>query len=108
MTGSPHWVVSDEAARNEILARIATPGVSFKDRYSLLDGAADLTAHIAAAQRFMPGIGLTRKGNVRHCQGTVLADWTAAGPDGVERMSGTSVFLFSPDGRINSVTGLTN
>jgi uncharacterized protein YndB with AHSA1/START domain len=96
------WVVTHEGTRNAILARIATPGISFKDRYSLLEGAADLTAHIAAAQRFMPGVTLTRKGNIRHCQGTVLADWIA-GP-----MTGTSVFDFSPDGRIESVTGLTN
>jgi uncharacterized protein YndB with AHSA1/START domain len=102
------WMVADETARNAILARIAAPEIRFRDRYSLLEGAPDLTAHIAAAQRFMPGIGLTRKGSVRHCQGTVLADWTAAGADGIERMTGTSVFVFRPDGRIDSVTGLTN
>jgi uncharacterized protein YndB with AHSA1/START domain len=102
------WVVADEQARQETLARIVTPGIRFRDRFSLLDGLADLTAHIGAAQRFMPGIGLQRKGDVRHCQGTVLADWIAAGSDGKERMSGTSVFVFSPDGRIDSVTGFTN
>ena len=69
---------------------------------------ADLSAHAGATQRFMPGIGLRRKGDVRQCQGTVLADWIAAGSDGKERMSGTSVFAFSPDGRIDSVTGFTN
>jgi len=102
------WVISDAQAREEALARIATPQIRFRDRYSLLDGMADLMAHIGAAQRFMPGIGLKRKGGVRHCQGTVLADWIAAGSDGQERMSGTSVFAFSPDGRIDSVTGFTN
>lgn len=102
------WVVADEPARNELLAGIVTPQIQFRDRYSLLDGMDDLNAHIAAAQRFMPGIGLTRKGNIRHCQGAVLADWTAAGSDGIERMAGTSVFAFSPDGRIQSVTGFTN
>lgn len=102
------WVISDSAAREETLAQIVTPQIRFRDRYSLLDGMADLTAHIAAAQRFMPGIGLKRKGNVRHCQGTVLADWIAAGSDGIERMTGTSVFAFNPDGTIESVTGFTN
>jgi uncharacterized protein YndB with AHSA1/START domain len=102
------WVVADEQARQEMLARVVTAGVRFRDRFSLLDGLADLTAHIGAAQRFMPGIGLQRKGDVRHCQGTVLADWIAAGSDGKERMTGTSVFEFSPDGRIDSVTGFTN
>jgi len=45
---------------------------------------------------------------VRHCQGSVLADWMAVGSDGKERMSGTSVFVFGPDGRIETVTGFTN
>jgi uncharacterized protein YndB with AHSA1/START domain len=102
------WLTTDPQARLDALAAIVTPTIRFRDRYSLLDGIEDLTSHIAAAQRFMPGIGLQRKGDVRHCQGTVLADWVAAGADGKERMSGTSVFMFSPDGRFSSVTGLTN
>jgi uncharacterized protein YndB with AHSA1/START domain len=102
------WQMADGAARDAELARIATPEIRFRDRYSLLEGREDLSAHISAALRFLPGIGLRRKGEVRHCQGTVLADWAAAGADGVERMSGTSVFLMHPDGRIASVTGVTN
>jgi uncharacterized protein YndB with AHSA1/START domain len=102
------WVVSDAAERDELLARTVTPSIRFRDRYSLLDGVADLAAHIAAAQRFMPGIELKRRGDVRHCQGTVLSDWVAEGPDGAARMSGSSVFEFHPDGRIDSVTGFTN
>jgi uncharacterized protein YndB with AHSA1/START domain len=101
------WVVADDDARQETLARIVTPGIQFRDRFSLLDGIGDLTAHIGASQRFMPGIALRRKGNVRHCQGTVLADWIAAGSDGIERMAGTSVFIFTPDGRIGSVTSVS-
>lgn len=101
------WVIADPA-REEILATIVAPGIRFRDRFSLLDGLADLTAHIGAAQRFMPGIGLQRKGDVRHCQGMVLADWIALGTDGKERMAGTSVFVFRTDGRIDSVTGFTN
>jgi hypothetical protein len=68
-------------------------------------GASELTLHIGAAQRFMPGLRLTRKGDARHCQGTVLADWTATGPDGTPRGQGTNVFALGPDGRIESVTG---
>jgi len=102
------WTVTDSAAREETLARIARPGVRFRDRFSLLDGMADLTAHIAAAQRFMPGILLKRKGEVRQCQGSVLADWVAVDNNEQPRMSGTSVFVFRPDGRIDSVTSFTN
>src|ERR1700686_5625016 len=64
------WTIADRASREETLTQIVTPGIRFRDRFSLLDGLPDLTAHIGAAQRFMPGIGLRRKGDVRHCQGT--------------------------------------
>ena len=99
------WAEPDEAARAGSLAAIAAPGVRMRDRFSCVDGAEELTLHIGAAQRFMPGMRLTRKGDARHCQGTVLADWTAAGPDGAPRGQGTNVFTLGPDGRIESVTG---
>ncbi len=102
------WVVANDEARGAALARIAAPGVRFRDRFSHLDGLADLTAHIGASQRFMPGIRLQRKGTVRHCQGTVLANWIAVGSDGQKRMSGTSVFVFQPDGRIDAVTSFSD
>jgi uncharacterized protein YndB with AHSA1/START domain len=102
------WTIPDSHSREETLGGIVTAGIRFRDRFSLLDGIADLTAHIGAAQRFMPGISLHRKGDIRQCQGTVLADWIAAGNDGKERMSGTSVFVFRADGRIDSATGFTN
>ena len=102
------WAVADAGTREEILGRIVVPEIRFRDRFSMLDGFADLTAHIGAAQRFMPGIGLQRKGAVRHCQGTVLADWIAVGADGQPRMTGTNVFAFRPDGRIDSVTGFAD
>jgi hypothetical protein len=38
----------------------------------------------------------------------VLADWFAAGRDGQERMTGTSLFVMGANGRIESVTGFTN
>jgi uncharacterized protein YndB with AHSA1/START domain len=100
------WVIAEEPARAELLNRIAAPGIRFHDRYSSLDGMADLVAHISAALRFMPGIRLQRRGDVRHCQGTVLADWVAIDGDAKERMSGTSVFVLSAEGKIESVTGL--
>jgi uncharacterized protein YndB with AHSA1/START domain len=102
------WATTDDKAREEMLARIVTPGIKFQDRFSLLDGLDDLMAHIGAAQRFMPGIRMRRNGEIRHCQGTVLADWVAVGGDGNERMAGTNVFVFGPDGRIASATGLVN
>ncbi len=99
------WAEPDETKRVEALSRIVLPEVRFRDRYSMLEGTVDLIAHITAAQRFM-GLRMERRGNVRHCQGTVLADWVALAKDGTERATGTNVFLLSADGRIETVTGL--
>lgn len=102
------WVVPDDRARGEAFAKIAAPDVRFRDRFSLLDGLDDLTAHAGASQRFMPGVRLRRVGDARHCQGVVLADWIASGADGREVMSGTNVFALASDGRITSATGFAN
>jgi uncharacterized protein YndB with AHSA1/START domain len=102
------WAIPDEKARDSEFARIAAADVQFRDRFSLLNGLADLSAHAGASQRFMPGIRMSRKGDIRHCQGTIVADWAAISADGQERMSGLNVFVMRPDGRIDSVTGLMN
>ena len=102
------WAIADEGAREETLGRIAAQEVRFADRFSALDGMEDLTAHIGAAQRFMPGILLRRKGEVRQCQGTVIVDWVAANGHGQELMSGSNVFVLGADGRIEAVTGFAS
>ena len=102
------WAVTDDRARDEAFGKIAAATVRFHDRYSLLDGLADLSAHAGAAQRFMPGLRMRRKGEVRHCQGTVIADWIVLTDGGLERLSGANVFVLGPDGRIHSATGFTN
>jgi len=99
------WADPDVATRTATLSSIAVPGLRSKDRFSNTEGLDDLVAHISGAQRFMPGIRMSRSGSVRHCQGTVLADWTATGADGQPRGRGTSVFLLGGDGRVESVTG---
>lgn len=99
------WAEPDVAAREQTLSRIASDTLRFRDRYSNTDGVADLVAHISAAQHFMPGIRMRRNGDVRHCQGTVLADFVARSTDGEDRASGTNVFVFGADGRLDVVTG---
>jgi hypothetical protein len=99
------WSDPDSAARETTLARIATPGVLFCDRFSALEGRQDVIAHLDASHRFMPGLRLCPSGDIRHCQGVVLADWTAQGQDGQERARGTNVFVFDAAGQIESVTG---
>jgi hypothetical protein len=80
--------------------------VQMRDRFSSVEGADEVTKHIGAAQRFMPGMRLQREGPPQHCQGVVVAEWTAVGPDGQPRGRGTNVFVLSPEGLIESVTGI--
>jgi hypothetical protein len=102
------WTIAEVDARGSVLAQIVSPEIGFHDRFSLLAGLPDLSAHIGAALRFMPDITLKRNGKIRHCQGTVLCDWVAIGADGKELMTGMSVFALNADGMITSVTGFTN
>ena len=100
------WSTADGVTRAATLARIADPAVRFHDRFSTIDGLDDLHVHLDAAQRFMPGLRMHRNGDVRHCQGVALADWSVRSADGHERAGGTNVFVLNSDGRIESVTGL--
>ena len=102
------WATPDQTTRDAEFARIASANVRFRDRFSLLEGLADLSAHAAASQRFMPGVRIHRIGEVRQCQGVVLADWAAKSDDGRELMSGANVFQLGADGRIYSATGFAN
>jgi hypothetical protein len=102
------WSLADDGDRQQTLAGLVAPNVQFRDRYSAIDGLQELMPHIAASRRFMPGMELRRKGNVRHCQGLVLADWIAVRATGQEVGSGTNLFAFEPGGRITAVTGFWN
>jgi uncharacterized protein YndB with AHSA1/START domain len=99
------WAEADPIARKKMLQEVAVPEVRMQDRFSNLEGIDDVLPHIAASQRFMPGLRMQRSGEVRHCQGMVLADWIVTGLDGEQRGKGTNVFVFSPNGKIEWVTG---
>jgi uncharacterized protein YndB with AHSA1/START domain len=101
------WAETDGTKRSSMIERIASDEITFHDRYGCTDGAGDLLPHIEAAQFYMPGFRMRRTGDVRHCQGTVLADWSVAGPDGVDRARGVNVFVLGASGRLESVTGFT-
>ncbi len=102
------WAEPDAKAREKTLEQIAAADIRFHDRYSNIGGLTELFPHIAAAQHFMPGMRMKRSGDVRHCQGTVLADFSIVGPDEKERATGTNVFVFGPTGRIENATGFMN
>ena len=99
------WSETSEDARRQQLERIAAPEVSFRDRFSLLAGMDDLLPHIGATQRFMPNMHLERRGDVRHCQGSLLVNWAAMSGDGQQRGTGTNVFTLDASGKIASVVG---
>lgn len=99
------WAERDQPARERAFRRIADGELIFQDRFGNTSGLDDLLPHVAAAQLHMPGLRMRRSGDVRHCQGTALADWIATGSDGQERARGTNVFVLGPTGKIQSVTG---
>lgn len=100
------WANPDATQRSAMLRSIASEHLVFRDRYSLNDGHDDLLLHIAATQFHMPGIVMKRVGDVRQCQGTMLADWAASNADGKVLLTGTNVFTLDGDGKISAVTGV--
>ena len=100
------WAEPSDDARKAALAPLVAESIAFRDRYSATDGIDDLSAHIAATHKFMPGIRLERRGPARHCQGTAVADWAVIGADGKQLGTGSNVFVLGPDTRIGSVTGI--
>jgi uncharacterized protein YndB with AHSA1/START domain len=99
------WSSEDGASRRAALTQVVAPEVRFADRFSHTEGLEDLTIHLDAARRFMPGLTMRRHGDVRQCQGCAIAEWVATSSDGEPKARGTSVFLLDEAGRITSVTG---
>lgn len=99
------WSDPQTTSREATLATITSEQTGFYDRFSSIVGADDLKAHLDAVHKFMPGMRLERRGDVRHCQSRVLADWVALGADGQERGRGTNLFVLDADSRIAEVTG---
>ena len=99
------WSEPDAAMRDASLAAIGSADIRFLDRFSAIEGCDEVKAHLAAVHRFMPGMRLERRGEIRHCQWHVLADWVMSGPSGQEQGRGTSLFELDADGRIAKVTG---
>lgn len=99
------WHETDAAARDALLRASCTDDVVLQDRYASLSGRDELDQHIAACLVHMPGTTMRREGDVRHCQGTALVDWTATDGQGRPRGKGTNVMRLAADGRISWVVG---
>ena len=99
------WSDPDAATREPALDQLMAGDISFQDKFSCIVGEDEVMAHLTAIHRFMPGVRLERRGEIRHCQGHVLAEWVALSSNGQERGQGTNLFMLTADGRIDSVTG---
>jgi len=99
------WNEPDPIRRHESFDALVTADVKFKDKFGLTGGLEELLGHIAAVHQFMPGLRLERRGDVRHCQGLVLADWAAVTGEAQVSATGTNAYVLSPEGRIAAVTG---
>lgn len=98
------WSDPDADSREGLLEGLVASTLRVADRYSCLDGIDEVKAHLAAVHRFMPGIRMTREGDVRHCQWKLLAEWTATG-GGLSGAHGVTLLELDADGRIASITG---
>jgi uncharacterized protein YndB with AHSA1/START domain len=99
------WGEPDAKARRALLESCATPGIVFRDAYSATEGLEDMLGNLEAIQVFMPGMTLSRSGEVRLAHGTAIAFWTAKKENGDPAGSGVNVFDLSPDGSIARVAG---
>jgi uncharacterized protein YndB with AHSA1/START domain len=98
------WNDEDAASRQAALSAIARPEIQFRDRFSVIDGIDELLPQMTAMHHFMSGFRIERRGEIRHCQGHVLADWTMSRGD-QPAGAGTNLFVLGADRRIASVVG---
>jgi uncharacterized protein YndB with AHSA1/START domain len=99
------WNESDGEKRHRALESCASSDVAFGDAYSCTSGIDDLDAHLAAARIHMPGVTLSRDGEVQTCLDTAIVRWIARKEDGTTLGRGTNVVDLGPDGRIRRVVG---
>jgi uncharacterized protein YndB with AHSA1/START domain len=102
------WNSADRERRNRDLEALVSPTIRFEDKYSCLAGREDLFAHVAAIHQNMPGLRLERRGVARRSQWTMIVDWAALNAGDEVRATGTNVFTFDADRKIESVVGFWN
>lgn len=99
------WSEPDATTRDAALAAVGSVDIRVLDKFSAVEGRDEVKAHLDAVHRFMPGMRLERRGEIRHCQWHVLADWVVIGSSGQEQGGGTSLFELDADGCIAKVAG---
>jgi uncharacterized protein YndB with AHSA1/START domain len=99
------WGELDADKRVALLSDCATPEVTFRDDFGATVGLDELSQHIAAVHRHMPGTRIARAGEVKQCQGAALVRWQATAEDGRTLGGGANAIELAPDGRIRSLVG---
>jgi uncharacterized protein YndB with AHSA1/START domain len=99
------WNTADASTRRRKMDSVFDNEIVFHDQYSCTQGLEDLNSHLSAMQHFMPGLTIQQEGKAHHCQGAALARWTVSRKDGSEAGKGTNVFRFTPEGKLQAVTG---
>ena len=99
------WSEPDAGKRREALEICVVRDVTFGDAYSFTSGIDDLDAHLAAARVHMPGVSLSRDGDIQTCLATAIVRWVAKREDGSIVGKGTNVVDLAPDGKIERVIG---
>ena len=99
------WNEPEDSRRREALAACSAEDVTFCDDYGVLAGREDVGAQIAATRVYMPGLTLRRAGEPALSHGHALVRWEAVDAAGTKRGSGTNVFTFGADGKIERVVG---
>lgn len=96
------WNEPDATNRAEALAAAFASDGEYRGKYGVCQSASELDAHIAACQKFIPGVIVRRVGDWRLAHGHVLHDWELVrGNATVER--GSDVSELTLEGKIRKL-----
>ena len=96
--GSQAWTETEADARRRALADIAAPGVHMRDRFSSVEGIDESHRPHRRGAGGDAGVADGADRHRRHCQGVLLADWIAKGPDGQRRPAAPTCLSWMPRG----------
>lgn len=99
------WAEVDAARRTAMLQQCTTDSVTMRDRFASFAGRDELHGHINNCHLHMPGVVMTRAGDIKHVQGHALVPWTAKGDKGAPFGGGHLELRFAADGRIAGAVG---
>lgn len=102
------WGERDEAARQGLLEACCEPEARVRTSYACTNSIAELSSHIANAQRHMAGMTLQPDGAAQHLQGYARSQWTVTAPDGAVVFRGVNFFTLTAATRFSLVVGFSD